>query len=72
MNLMPSRLSLISCGLRGAPPPLTVCGFSKLLAELDQMVRRMVLESLGAEKHYDSLMKTNKFLLRLSKYPAGS
>ncbi|XP_039117311.1 probable 2-oxoglutarate-dependent dioxygenase AOP1 [Dioscorea cayenensis subsp. rotundata] len=47
-----------------------VCGFSKLLVELDQMVRMMVLESLGVEKHYDSLMKTNKFLLRLSEYPA--
>ncbi|KAJ0985625.1 hypothetical protein J5N97_003981 [Dioscorea zingiberensis] len=48
----------------------TVSSFSKLLAELDQMVHRMVLESFGAEKHYEPHMKTNKLLLRLSEYPA--
>lgn len=48
----------------------TVCGLSKLLVELDRMVGRMVLESFGVEKHYDSLMNTNKFMLRVSEYPA--
>lgn len=33
------------------------------------MVRRMVLESLGVEKHYDSHMGSTKYLLRFTEYP---
>lgn len=38
------------------------------MAELDQLVRRMVLESLGVEKYYDEHIASTNYLLRVMKY----
>ncbi|KAG1354747.1 2-oxoglutarate-dependent dioxygenase-related family protein [Cocos nucifera] len=46
----------------------TICSFSKRVKELDQMVRRMVLESLGVEKYLDSHMQLTHYVLRVMKY----
>lgn len=42
--------------------------FSKQLSELDQIVRRMILESLGLEKYLDEHMESTNYLLRVMKY----
>lgn len=42
--------------------------FSKQLAELDEMVMRMVFESLGVEKYLKAQMESTKYLLRVSEY----
>lgn len=41
--------------------------YAKLAAELDQMVTRMVFESYGVEKYYDSYMNSITYLLRVLK-----
>ncbi|KAF9604834.1 hypothetical protein IFM89_010509 [Coptis chinensis] len=46
----------------------TVYSYSKQVAELDQVVRRMVLESLGVEKYYDEHVESTTYLLRVMKY----
>ncbi|KAL3366470.1 hypothetical protein AABB24_011249 [Solanum stoloniferum] len=46
----------------------TVQSYSEQLSELDQTVRRMVLESLGLEKYMDEHMNSTNFVLRLIKY----
>ncbi|KAL1814442.1 hypothetical protein ACET3Z_017016 [Daucus carota] len=46
----------------------TVQSFSEQLSELDQMVRRMVLESLGLKKYLDEHLDSTKYLLRVMKY----
>lgn len=35
---------------------------------LDEMVRRMILESLGIERYYDEHLKSTSLLLRVMKY----
>ncbi|KAK9101849.1 hypothetical protein Sjap_019103 [Stephania japonica] len=40
----------------------------KAIGELDHMVRRMVLESLGVEKYYDKHIESTNHLLRVMKY----
>ncbi|KAL4386243.1 hypothetical protein GQ457_09G007680 [Hibiscus cannabinus] len=42
--------------------------FSVQLSELDQIVRRMVLESFGLEKYMDEHMGSSNYLLRVMKY----
>ncbi|XP_027123174.2 probable 2-oxoglutarate-dependent dioxygenase AOP1 [Coffea arabica] len=42
--------------------------YSKLVAELDQMVMRMVSETYGVEKSYETLLGSTSYLLRLIKY----
>jgi isopenicillin N synthase-like dioxygenase len=42
--------------------------FARLLADLDQMVMRMVSESYGIEKDYETLLGSTTYLLRLIKY----
>ncbi|KAF8389030.1 hypothetical protein HHK36_025715 [Tetracentron sinense] len=42
--------------------------FSKRVSELDQMVKRMVFESLGIQKYYESHIESTNYLLRLMKY----
>ncbi|GMQ08785.1 hypothetical protein CsSME_00052367 [Camellia sinensis var. sinensis] len=42
--------------------------FSRLLAELDQMVMRMVSESYGIENDYENLLGATSYLLRFIKY----
>ncbi|KAM7483698.1 hypothetical protein LguiB_008281 [Lonicera macranthoides] len=46
----------------------TTLSFSKMVAELDQMVMTMVSESYGIEKYYESLLRSTSYLLRLIKY----
>lgn len=42
--------------------------FSEQLSELDQIVRRMILESLGVEKYMEEHMESTNYLLRVMKY----
>lgn len=46
----------------------TILSYSEQLSELDQVVRRMVLESLGVEKYYDEHKESTNYLLRVMKY----
>ncbi|XVF25064.1 hypothetical protein REPUB_Repub13aG0181400 [Reevesia pubescens] len=46
----------------------TIQSFSKQLSELDQMVRRMILESFDLEKYMDEHMDSTNYLLRVMKY----
>ncbi|KAH7547341.1 deoxypodophyllotoxin synthase [Ziziphus jujuba] len=48
----------------------TVLSYTKLVAELEQMVKRMDFESYGAEKYYDSHVGSTTYLLRQIKYRA--
>ncbi|KAK4719234.1 hypothetical protein R3W88_017572 [Solanum pinnatisectum] len=43
----------------------TIQSYSEQLSELDQMVRRMILESLGVENYMDEHMNSTNFLVRL-------
>ncbi|XP_015088866.1 probable 2-oxoglutarate-dependent dioxygenase AOP1 [Solanum pennellii] len=47
-----------------------VKSYSKPLVELDEMVKRMVLESLGLQNYIDEFLDLTSFLLRLTKYNA--
>lgn len=42
--------------------------YARLVSELEQLVDRMVFESYGAEKHYDSHVGSTTYLLRFIKY----
>lgn len=46
----------------------TVLSYSRHVSELEQMVKRMVFQSYGVEKYYDSHMESTNYLLRLIKY----
>ncbi|CAH1425564.1 unnamed protein product [Lactuca virosa] len=46
----------------------TIQEFSEKLSKLDQMVRMMVLESLGLEKYVKEHMDSTNYLLRVMKY----
>ncbi|KZV38972.1 hypothetical protein F511_38756 [Dorcoceras hygrometricum] len=46
----------------------TIQNFSEQLAELDQMIRKMVLESLGLEKHIDEHIESSDYVVRIQKY----
>ncbi|WMV35103.1 hypothetical protein MTR67_028488 [Solanum verrucosum] len=46
----------------------TVQSYSEQLSELDQTIRRMILESLGVENYMDEHMNSTNYLLRLMKY----
>ncbi|KAL2458719.1 2-oxoglutarate (2OG) and Fe(II)-dependent oxygenase superfamily protein [Forsythia ovata] len=46
----------------------TALAYSKVVAGLDQVVMRMVAESYGIEKKYESLLESTSYLLRLIKY----
>ncbi|XP_050231702.1 probable 2-oxoglutarate-dependent dioxygenase AOP1 [Mercurialis annua] len=47
-----------------------VHSFSHAVVELDQTIRRMILEGLGVEKYADEHINSAKYLLRVSKYEA--
>ncbi|KAL3631838.1 hypothetical protein CASFOL_024822 [Castilleja foliolosa] len=42
--------------------------YSKIVAELDQVVMRMVSQSYGIENSYETLLGTTSYLLRMIKY----
>ncbi|XP_056861868.1 probable 2-oxoglutarate-dependent dioxygenase AOP1 isoform X2 [Raphanus sativus] len=46
----------------------TMHGVSDKLAELDVMVRRMILESFGIEKYIDEHLDSTNYLFRMMKY----
>ncbi|KAB5574129.1 hypothetical protein DKX38_001323 [Salix brachista] len=46
----------------------TIVSFSEQVSELDQIVRRMIVESLGLEKYLDEHMNSTNHLLRVMKY----
>ncbi|XP_027907043.1 probable 2-oxoglutarate-dependent dioxygenase AOP1 [Vigna unguiculata] len=46
----------------------TIQSFSGQLSELDEIVRKMVLESLGVEKYLEEHMNSTNYLLRVMKY----
>ncbi|KAL1551453.1 putative 2-oxoglutarate-dependent dioxygenase AOP1 [Salvia divinorum] len=46
----------------------TVESFSEKLSELDKIVRKMVVESLGLDKYMDEHMDSTDYLIRLQKY----
>lgn len=46
----------------------SIQSFSEQLSELDQIVRKMVLESLGLEKYTDEHIGSTNYLVRVQKY----
>lgn len=42
--------------------------YTKLVSKLDQMASKMIFESYGIMKHYDSHIESLTYLLRLMKY----
>lgn len=46
----------------------TIQSYSEQLAELDKIVRRMILESFGLEKYMNEHMDSTDYLLRIMKY----
>ncbi|XP_038713292.1 probable 2-oxoglutarate-dependent dioxygenase AOP1 [Tripterygium wilfordii] len=42
--------------------------YSEQVGELDEIIRRMILESLGVEKYLDEHINSTNYLLRVSKY----
>ncbi|XP_037495446.1 probable 2-oxoglutarate-dependent dioxygenase AOP1 isoform X3 [Jatropha curcas] len=44
--------------------------FSEKVLELDQMIRRMIVESFGVGKYLDDHMNSTYYILRLTKYKA--
>ncbi|MCE0481655.1 hypothetical protein HAX54_039546 [Datura stramonium] len=46
----------------------TIQSYSEQLLELDQTIRRMIVESLGVEKYMDEHMNSTNYLLRVMKY----
>ncbi|XP_065869242.1 probable 2-oxoglutarate-dependent dioxygenase AOP1.2 [Euphorbia lathyris] len=46
----------------------TVQSFSEKISELDQTVRRMIIESLGLQKYMEEHMNSTNYLLRVMKY----
>ncbi|XP_019443022.1 PREDICTED: probable 2-oxoglutarate-dependent dioxygenase AOP1 [Lupinus angustifolius] len=46
----------------------TIQSFSGQVSELDQIIRKMILESLGVEKYLEEHMNSSKYLLRVMKY----
>lgn len=46
----------------------TVHSYTKQVSELDKLVTRMLFESYGADKYYDSHIESTSYLLRLNGY----
>ncbi|KAG5602035.1 hypothetical protein H5410_033405 [Solanum commersonii] len=46
----------------------TIQSYSEQLSELDQTIRRMIVESLGVEKYMDEHINSTNYILRLMKY----
>ncbi|KAG8494703.1 hypothetical protein CXB51_012259 [Gossypium anomalum] len=45
-----------------------VHSYAKMVSQLDRMVKKMVFESYGVEKYYESHIDSTSYLLRLIKY----
>ncbi|KAF9602021.1 hypothetical protein IFM89_024778, partial [Coptis chinensis] len=46
----------------------TIHSYAKQVVELDQLLRRMNLESMGVEKYYDEHIESNFYRFRVAKY----
>ena len=46
----------------------TALSYSKLVSELEQLVKRMIFESYNVEKYYESHIESTTYLLGLNKY----
>ncbi|PKI62056.1 probable 2-oxoglutarate-dependent dioxygenase AOP1 [Punica granatum] len=46
----------------------TIRSYSEKLLKLDQIIRRMILESLGVEKYLEEHLNSTNYLLRVMKY----
>ncbi|XP_061354278.1 probable 2-oxoglutarate-dependent dioxygenase AOP1 [Gastrolobium bilobum] len=46
----------------------TIQSYSEQLSELDQIIRKMILESLGVEKYFEEHVNTSNYVLRVMKY----
>ncbi|KAK2359929.1 2-oxoglutarate (2OG) and Fe(II)-dependent oxygenase superfamily protein [Trifolium repens] len=46
----------------------TIHSFTEVITELDQLIRKMILESLGVEKYIEEHMNSTDYVLRLMKY----
>ncbi|CAJ2669478.1 unnamed protein product [Trifolium pratense] len=46
----------------------TIHSFTENVTELDEMIRKMILESLGVEKYMEEHMNSTDYLLRVMKY----
>lgn len=66
-------LSCLHCphALRFGIGSHAVWSYAKPVHELEQMVERMILQSMGVEKLYDSLTESLAYGLRLSEYGAA-
>lgn len=45
-----------------------ILSYTEILSELDMIVRKIVLESLGLEKYMDEHMNSTNYVLRVQKY----
>lgn len=45
-------------------------GFTKLMSELENVIVRMIMESLGVEKYYEEHLNSVFYSLRVNKYEA--
>ncbi|KAL2491253.1 2-oxoglutarate (2OG) and Fe(II)-dependent oxygenase superfamily protein [Abeliophyllum distichum] len=48
----------------------TIISYARVVSELEQMVDKMVFESYGTQKHYESHVESTTYLLRPIKYSA--
>jgi isopenicillin N synthase-like dioxygenase len=48
----------------------TIHDFSEKVAEFDQTIMKMILESFGLEKYFDEHLNSTNYLLRIMKYEA--
>lgn len=48
----------------------TLLSYTKLVAEMEEMVVRMIFESYGVDKYHDSHAKSTTYLFRAMKYRA--
>ncbi|KAA8515884.1 hypothetical protein F0562_019063 [Nyssa sinensis] len=68
---MDFKTSQISCGQMETDHFCeTMLSYAKLVSELEQKVNRMVFESYGVEKNYESHVGSTTYLLRVMKYRA--
>ncbi|WCJ40648.1 2-oxoglutarate (2OG) and Fe(II)-dependent oxygenase superfamily protein [Euphorbia peplus] len=70
-SIIPQNVDTLTSALwpQGNPKfSKNVQSFSEKLSELDQIVRRMIIESLGLEEYMEEHMKSTNYLMRVMKY----
>ncbi|KAF9626074.1 hypothetical protein IFM89_030742 [Coptis chinensis] len=46
----------------------TIHSYAKQVVELDQLLRKMILKSMGVEKYYDEHIESNFYRFRVARY----